>query len=107
MPDHRVQSTDHFLGDIWRETSWPVRLGLFTVIAVGFIGGFVIDGNLMLDVGVGFSMTRVSFTSLVLIMFACLFAGGFVGLFFGVIADFIVSAIRGPQHKKEKKRRRP
>ncbi len=100
MPDRRVQNTDNFLGDLWRETSWPVRLGVFTGIALGFIAGFVIDGNLLM--GPAFSIAM-----LLVVMIGCLAGGFFVGLFLGVIADFIVGAIRGPEAKPVKKRRRP
>jgi hypothetical protein len=100
MPDRRVQNPDNFLGDLWRETSWPVRLGIFTGIGLGFIAGFVIDVNLVM--GPGFSIGL-----LILVMVGCLVGGGFVGLFLGVIADFIVGAIRGPQAKQVKQRRRP
>jgi hypothetical protein len=100
MPNSPVQNTDNFFGDIWRETSWPVRLGVFTGLALGFIAGFVIDANLIM--GPGFSIGM-----LIVVMLGCLAGGFFVGLFLGVIADFIVGAIRGPQPKQVKKRRRP
>jgi hypothetical protein len=105
----RDDNTTNVITDIWRETTWSVRLGLFGGLIVGFLVGFVIAGNFAIetDVGAGSrSVVRAGVGVLILIVGGCTVGGGVSGLFLGVLADFVVEWVRGPDAEKQKRRRR-
>jgi hypothetical protein len=107
--DDPIEDTGNLLTDLWRNTSPIVRTGLFGGLGVGLLAGtyfglmFLAELSAPSSVGVRRGVLWPSLCTL----FGLTAAGGFVGLFLGVVVELVVDKIRGPQDKKPKKRRRP
>ena len=101
MPDDDLRNTGSLFADLWRELSWPLRLGLF--------GGMV--------AGLGYGMYLVSQEAsealrtgwlriLLLFILGLTVLGGFLGLVAGVILDLVIKAVRGERKSESKKKKR-
>ncbi|HKB38326.1 MAG TPA: hypothetical protein VKD72_17915 [Gemmataceae bacterium] len=82
------------LGDIFRETSWPVRLGIFAGLALA-LAVFV----LLLAGG---SLDGVRWRGLLVLAVGLLLVGGLGGCLVGVVLEALIPGLR--QRDKERRR---
>jgi len=104
MPDDDLRNTGSLFADLWRELSWPLRLGLFGGLVAGLAYGIYLVSQEASE-----AWRTGWLRLLVLFILGLSVLGGFLGLVAGVILDFAIKAVLGerkPEMKKKKKRRR-
>ena len=128
MPQKNMSHLGGLIGDLYRETSFSVFLGTIVGMIVGFIGTLgvilfwlVAMGSMVarptqpaqpygantrtpgLVVPVGSPGTGRAAPVLFLLVVPGMIGGGMIGCLFGVILDFGVKLVRGPQVQEKRR----
>jgi hypothetical protein len=108
MAKRDMQDGWGFLGDILRESSWPVRLslvfGLGTAVIIWI--GLLTSGTFTID-DMGRSGRRFGVLAACGAGLGLLFAGGIGGLLLGGLVEMILGPLKKPTDSRGRRRRRP